>query len=97
MNQNILRFKDWLSAFRPFALGDGLVGMFIFLGLLNRYNLASRAARSPLVEIGQLLRGEFEPHGLCRQLAGLRQPDLVVEQTGVFKGEWHPTRRRLAG
>lgn len=80
MNQSMLRFKGWLSAFRPFALGIGLLGMFIFRGGLNKYNLASRAVYSPQVEIGQLLRGEFEP-GSYVTISGLLLFGGIIEET----------------
>ncbi len=59
MNKAALRWKGRISALRPFAMGGGLMGIIFLLSFLNNLVQATRAANSPMVEIGQLVNGEI--------------------------------------
>jgi hypothetical protein len=62
MNNTALRVRGWISALRPFALLGLVLGLLFGIAVgINLYQ-ANRAANSPQIEIGQLLRGEIGPN-----------------------------------
>ena len=79
MNSYRLRFKGWISALRPYALLAIVLGSFFLIGFIKSYTQASRAANSPEVAIGALVRGEVEP-GSYVTLSGLLLYGGLIEE-----------------
>ena len=82
MNQNTLRFKGWISALRPYALAVILLGSFFLIGFIKSYTMAYRAAHSPQVSIGDLVRGEIEAGSYVTLQGYMFYGGLIEEREG---------------
>lgn len=82
MNQNTLRFKGWISALRPYALSVILLGSFFLIGFIKSYTMAYRAAHSPQVSIGALVRGEIETGSYVTLKGWVFYGGLIEEKEG---------------